>query len=71
MNTDASRYRVTVAGPVAEGVLATLRARFDLESVRPGDDGTELVVAGVDQAAQRALLTLLWDTGHVVRSVTP
>jgi hypothetical protein len=56
---------------VAAGVLTTLRARFDLESARPGEDGTELVVAGVDQATQRALLTLLWDTGHVVRSLTP
>jgi hypothetical protein len=36
----------------------------------PGADGTTLVVDGVDQAAVRALLTLLWDAGHEVLSLT-
>ncbi|MDX2536427.1 DUF4314 domain-containing protein [Streptomyces scabiei] len=32
----------------------------------PGADGTVLVVDDVAQASVRALLTLLWDTGHHV-----
>jgi hypothetical protein len=32
----------------------------------PGADGTVLFVERIDQASVRALLTLLWDTGHEV-----
>ncbi|MDT7582140.1 MAG: hypothetical protein QOK35_3404, partial [Pseudonocardiales bacterium] len=46
-----------------------IRTRFDHVSA-PGADGTTLVVDGVDQAAVRALLTLLWDAGHEVLSLT-
>jgi hypothetical protein len=61
------RCEVTVAGPVADGVLAHVGSRFDVTST-PGSGGdTVLVVDGADQATQRAFLTLLWDHGTVVR----
>jgi hypothetical protein len=46
-----------------------IRTRFDHVSA-PGADGTTLVVDDLDQAAVRALLTLLWDAGHEVLSLT-
>jgi hypothetical protein len=62
----AMRHEVVVAGPVAAVVLAGLRSRFAVTS-RPGSDGdTVLVVHDADQATQRAFLTCLWDSGHVV-----
>jgi hypothetical protein len=70
VSTSLARCRVTVAGPLATCVLTTLRSRFDVEAVESRGDRTELVVARVDQAAQRALLVLLWDAGHAVHSVT-
>ncbi|MFF3737804.1 hypothetical protein [Streptomyces sp. NPDC002566] len=42
-----------------------IRTRFDHVST-PGADGTVLIVENVDQASVRALLILLWDTGHDV-----
>lgn len=66
MNT---RCRVTVAGSLAAGILATLESRFEVESAEPRADGIEVVVSRVDQATQRALLTYLWDTGHTIRSL--
>jgi hypothetical protein len=60
------RHEVVVAGPVADVVLTGLRLRFAVTSA-PGCDGdTVLVVDSADQAMQRAFLTCLWDSGHVV-----
>lgn len=58
-------YELTLGRPLARTVDDLVRARFDHVSV-PGDDPTVLIVDGVDQASVRALLTLLWDTGHEV-----
>ncbi|MGW2572381.1 hypothetical protein [Streptomyces sp. NPDC001537] len=59
------RYELTMRGPISRTVLDVVRSRFDHVST-PGADGTVLVVDNVDQASVRALLTLLWDTGHHV-----
>lgn len=68
-----TRYRVTVEGAVAEAVVALLRDRFGAVAVRAEEDRTVLDGPIADQAALRALLTVLWDTGSHVRSlrVTP
>ncbi|KUN55587.1 hypothetical protein AQJ46_49170 [Streptomyces canus] len=60
-----TRYELTLRGPISHTLLDVIRTRFDHVST-PGADGTVLVVENVDQASVRALLTLLWDTGHDV-----
>lgn len=60
-----TRYELTLRRPVSRTLLDVIRTRFDHVST-PGPDGTVLVVENVDQASVRALLTLLWDTGHDV-----
>jgi hypothetical protein len=52
---------LTVRGPVAGALTDMIRSRFDRVSL-----DTVLVVDELDQAAVRALLTLLWDAGHDV-----
>jgi hypothetical protein len=59
-----TRYELRLRAPIAHTLLDVIRARFDEVST----DGTVLVVERLDQASVRALLTLLWDTGHEVLS---
>jgi hypothetical protein len=59
------RYELTLRTPIAHTLLDVIRTRFDHVST-PGADGTVLIVENIDQASVRALLTLLWDTGHEV-----
>ena len=56
---------VRVTGPVARSVVDAIRTRFDADSSRYADD-TVLTVRAVDQAAVRALMIMLWDSGHEV-----
>jgi hypothetical protein len=65
----AERYRVTVEGPVAETVVGLIRDRFGAAAVRAEGSLTVLDGPIADQAALRALLALLWDTGSHVRSL--
>jgi hypothetical protein len=59
------RYELTLRRPVSRTLLDVIETRFDQVSA-VGTDGTVLVVEEVDQASLRALLTLLWDSGHEV-----
>jgi hypothetical protein len=61
---------VTLFGPVAASVLSVLHDRFAhvTASGLPGADSV-VTIADLDQAGERAVLNLLWDTGHQVRSV--
>jgi hypothetical protein len=63
------RHRVTVAGPLSRAVAATVTSRFTGVGIGRTRTTTVLDVVLVDQPALRALLTLLWDAGHDVRSV--
>lgn len=63
-------YRVTVAGPLPGSLAGVIRSRFAGVTIRPGTRRTALELDAVDQPALRALLTLLWDVGHDVLSVT-
>ena len=65
-----TRCEVTVRGPLARAVLETAVARFDSVRAVTLTGDSVLTVDGLDQAALRALLTLLWDTGHEVVRVT-
>jgi hypothetical protein len=62
-----ARCEVTVRGPLSRSLLGMVRSRFDRVSTPAAD---VLVVDAVDQAAVRALLTLLWDADHSVLSLT-
>lgn len=66
----APRPQVTVRGSIAESVLRLLRERYDDVTTATAGPNTVLTVAGIDQASQRALLALLWDTGHEIESLT-
>lgn len=73
----AETCEVTVAGVVARSVLDVLRTRFDVVTARPVDrraglavDRTVLTVTGVDQPAVRALMVMLWDSGHDVLAMS-
>ena len=65
-----SRYRLLVTGRLPETVQELVADRFGPSAVVvTGRRGTVVDVAA-DQAALRALLTLLWDVGHEVHSVS-
>ncbi len=72
---DSGRVReqlqLTVTRPIADSVLELIMDRFDnvtAEAV-PGP-GTVLTITGLDQAGERALMNLLWDTGHEIGSLS-
>ena len=60
-----TRYELRLRAPIAHTLLDVIRTRFD-HVTTPGADGTVLIIENIDQAAVRALLILLWDTGHEV-----
>lgn len=64
-NSGDSHCVLTVAGSVAQSVTELLRVRFDGATMRVGDD-TLVIVDDVDQAALRAVMITLWDSGHDV-----
>ena len=60
------RCELVINGPIAQAVVGTIAARFGPSTVDRG----VLTVEGVDQPAVRALMVLLWDTGHEVLAMT-
>ena len=62
-----THYELRLRAPIAHTLLDLIRTRFD-HVTTPGADGTLLIIENIDQASVRALLTLLWDTGHEVLS---
>jgi hypothetical protein len=62
-------YRLEIGGPLARVAQDQLRERFG--DVRMQSDGDRTLVSGhcADQAALRAMLSLLWDVGLEVRVV--
>jgi len=63
---DDKRCELVINGPIAQAVVETIADRFGPSTV---DHGV-LTVEGVDQAAVRALMVLLWDTGHEVLAMS-
>jgi hypothetical protein len=63
------RCELTVRGPIAGSVVAAMRARFDVESASASGH-TILTVDRADQAAVRALMIMLWDSGHEVLAMS-
>ena len=62
-------YRLEIGGPLPRIAQDQLRERFG--EVRMQSDGDRTLVSGhcADQAALRAMLSLLWDVGLEVRVV--
>lgn len=63
------RCELTVTGPVARSAIETIRMRFDVDATRTTET-TVLTIDDVDQAAVRALMLLLWDSGHEVLAMS-
>jgi hypothetical protein len=60
------RYVIELAAACPGSLREMVATRFDL---RAAGEPTVLVVDEVDQAALRALLILLWDTGQQLAAV--
>ncbi|HSU34350.1 MAG TPA: hypothetical protein VLJ88_01695 [Propionibacteriaceae bacterium] len=65
------QLELTVTSVIADSVLELIKERFDNVDARavPGP-ATVVSIAGIDQAGERALLNLLWDTGHEIGSMS-
>lgn len=64
------QLELTITTALANSVLELIKDRFDVEA-RPGPGTTTIITAvGIDQAGERALLNLLWDTGHEIGSLS-
>jgi hypothetical protein len=65
------RLELTISSALANSVLELINERFDDVEARPGPGTSTIVTAvGIDQAGERALLNLLWDTGHDIGSLS-
>ncbi len=61
------RCELSVDGRLADAVVELISSRFGPVTTSSGPGRrTTLSVEAPDPAAERALLTLLWDTGHDV-----
>ena len=61
---------ILVRGSIAGTVMGLIVSRFGALAISPAPDGHSTRIAGeMDQSAERALLALLWDTGHDVISM--
>ena len=60
---------VTVTGPLARSALATIESRFLGVATRTAGT-TTVTVDAVDQAAVRALMVMLWDSGYELLAMT-
>ena len=65
-----SGFEVRVSGRLPRTVSEAVSARWGELSTRNRSHSTVLTGTVVDQAALRALLDLIWDTGGSVLSVT-
>ncbi|MFN0283863.1 MAG: hypothetical protein ACKVZ6_18065 [Kineosporiaceae bacterium] len=65
----SSRYEVLLAGPVPNAVVEVIRSRFGDVVVHREASATVVRATVVDQAALRALLSLIWDTNGSLLSV--
>ena len=67
----SEQLELTIAGSIADAVLGLIRERFDHVDTRavPGP-ATVVTIAEIDQAGERALVNLLWDTGHEIKGLS-
>jgi len=65
-----SRFEVHTTGRLPKTVGEAISTRFGAVAVTTRPNSTVLTGSLADQAALRALLALIWDTGGTVLSVT-
>ena len=70
MTRSGTCYRLVVAGRLSHLLVDTIDARFGATASIRASGGDTAVLLTADQAALRALLTLLWDVGHDLVAVT-
>jgi hypothetical protein len=63
------RYRLVVAGPIAQAAADIVDARFGGAAAIHGFGHDTVVDLIADQPSLRALVTLLWDLGHELLAV--
>jgi hypothetical protein len=71
-STSGGRTTLTAASNkenVVRAAAGTTNSRFE-ETVRRTSEGTVLSVYSADQATVRALMIMLWDSGHEVLAMT-
>jgi len=59
---------IVVRGQLADSVVRVIASRFSALTISPVEVSTRLT-GDMDQSTERALLALLWDTGHDVISM--
>jgi hypothetical protein len=65
------QLELTVNGTIADSVLELIKDRFDnVDAQATTGPATLVTIAGIDQAGTRALVNLLWDTGHEIGSMS-
>jgi hypothetical protein len=65
-----SPLEVRVTGCLSRALAEEIGERFEEVAVRPEGESSVLSGTIADQAALRSLLSLIWDTGGAVQSVT-
>ena len=60
---------VLVRGPLAESIASLIASRFGPLAISPAGPERTRIAGEMDQSSERALLALLWDTGHDVLSM--
>jgi hypothetical protein len=65
-----SPLEVRVTGCLSRALAEEIGERFEEVAVRPEGESSVLSGTIADQAALRSLLSLIWDTGGAVLSVT-
>jgi len=64
MAPSRDRYRLIVAGHIAQAAADTIEDRFGVAATIHGLDKNTAVDVTADQPSLRALVILLWDLGH-------
>lgn len=64
------RYLLVISDALPRTTLETVRRRFVLDGLDVENNSTSLSGAVQDEPALRALLTLIWDMGGHVQSLT-
>jgi hypothetical protein len=64
-------YQLMITGPLSRSASTAITDRFAGVSITRCATDTVVRIRDADQAALRALLTLVWDVGHDVLSLVP
>ncbi|HYO32696.1 MAG TPA: hypothetical protein VES21_07595 [Nocardioidaceae bacterium] len=70
MTATGNCYRLIVAGRIAHAAADIIEARFGSAASVHTDGADTAIDLASDQPSLRALVTLLWDVGHDLLSIT-